>query len=183
MSGAIIVIGGIILSMTLTQLILSQAIELISWFGDSGIQGKIAFIGLYVVFGILVIPASFHKYLSGILFGFTIGLLIAWVGAMIAAIIPFLLGKRWLNPYAQKLLDKNPKLRGLEKAIIVDKLVIDESEVTNESNFMSDLGADSLDTVELIMEFEKEFDVQIPDDEAEKITTVGEAIKYLEERS
>ena len=69
------------------------------------------------------------------------------------------------------------------KAIIVDKLVIDESEVTDDSNFMSDLGADSLDTVELIMEFEKEFDLQIPDDEAEKITTVGEAIKYLEERS
>ncbi|MBL31160.1 MAG: acyl carrier protein [Flavobacteriales bacterium] len=69
------------------------------------------------------------------------------------------------------------------KAIIVDKLVIDESEVTNDSNFMSDLGADSLDTVELIMEFEKEFDLQIPDDEAEKITTVGEAIKYIEERA
>ena len=66
------------------------------------------------------------------------------------------------------------------KAIIVDKLVIDESEVTDDSNFMSDLGADSLDTVELIMEFEKEFDLQIPDDEAEKITTVGEAIKYIE---
>ena len=69
------------------------------------------------------------------------------------------------------------------KAIIVDKLVIDESEVTNDSNFMSDLGADSLDTVELIMEFEKEFDLQIPDDEAEKITTVGEAIKYIEDKS
>ena len=69
------------------------------------------------------------------------------------------------------------------KAIIVDKLVIDESEVTNDSNFMSDLGADSLDTVELIMEFEKEFDLQIPDDEAEKITTVGEAIKYIENKS
>ncbi|MBJ05150.1 MAG: acyl carrier protein [Flavobacteriales bacterium] len=69
------------------------------------------------------------------------------------------------------------------KAIIVDKLVIDESEVTNDSNFMSDLGADSLDTVELIMEFEKEFDLQIPDDEAEKITTVGEAIKYIEEKT
>ena len=66
------------------------------------------------------------------------------------------------------------------KAIIVDKLVIDESEVSNESNFMSDLGADSLDTVELIMEFEKEFDLQIPDDDAEKITTVGEAISYIE---
>ncbi|MAQ31124.1 MAG: acyl carrier protein [Flavobacteriales bacterium] len=69
------------------------------------------------------------------------------------------------------------------KAIIVEKLVIDESEVTNDSNFMSDLGADSLDTVELIMEFEKEFDLQIPDDEAEKITTVGEAIKYIEDKS
>ena len=69
------------------------------------------------------------------------------------------------------------------KAIIVDKLVIDESEVTENSNFMSDLGADSLDTVELIMEFEKEFDLQIPDDEAEKITTVGQAIKYIEERN
>ena len=62
------------------------------------------------------------------------------------------------------------------KAIIVDKLVIDESEVTNDSNFMSDLGADSLDTVELIMEFEKEFDLQIPDDEAEKITTVNKKL-------
>ena len=69
------------------------------------------------------------------------------------------------------------------KAIIVDKLVIDESEVTEDSNFMSDLGADSLDTVELIMEFEKEFDLQIPDDEAEKITTVGEAINYIKERT
>tara|TARA_B100000683_G_C12244450_1_gene454702 strand:- start:352 stop:585 length:234 start_codon:yes stop_codon:yes gene_type:complete len=69
------------------------------------------------------------------------------------------------------------------KAIIVEKLVIDESEVTDDSNFMSDLGADSLDTVELIMEFEKEFDLQIPDDEAEKITTVGEAIKYIEDKS
>ena len=69
------------------------------------------------------------------------------------------------------------------KAIIVDKLVIDESEVTDESNFMSDLGADSLDTVELIMEFEKEFDLQIPDDEAEKITTVGDAIEYITSRT
>ena len=69
------------------------------------------------------------------------------------------------------------------KAIIVDKLVIDESEVTSDSNFMSDLGADSLDTVELIMEFEKEFDLQIPDDEAEKITTVGSAIQYIKDKT
>ena len=67
------------------------------------------------------------------------------------------------------------------KAIIVDKLVIDESEVTDSSNFMADLGADSLDTVELIMEFEKEFDIQIPDDKAESIATVGDAILFIEQ--
>ncbi len=67
------------------------------------------------------------------------------------------------------------------KAIIVDKLGVDESEVTTEASFTNDLGADSLDTVELIMEFEKEFDIQIPDDQAEKISTVGQAISYIEE--
>jgi|TARA_B110000879_G_scaffold72448_1_gene101229 acyl carrier protein len=66
------------------------------------------------------------------------------------------------------------------KAIIVDKLGVDESEVTNEANFTNDLGADSLDTVELIMEFEKEFDIQIPDDKAEAIATVGDAISFIE---
>jgi len=66
------------------------------------------------------------------------------------------------------------------KAIIVAKLGVDESEVTPEASFTNDLGADSLDTVELIMEFEKEFDIAIPDDQAEKISTVGEAIAYIE---
>jgi acyl carrier protein len=66
------------------------------------------------------------------------------------------------------------------KAIIVDKLSVEESEVTNEANFTNDLGADSLDTVELIMEFEKEFGISIPDDQAEKISTVGDAIAYIE---
>jgi len=66
------------------------------------------------------------------------------------------------------------------KAIIVDKLSVEESEVTNEASFTNDLGADSLDTVELIMEFEKEFELSIPDDQAEKISTVGDAIAYIE---
>ena len=65
-------------------------------------------------------------------------------------------------------------------AIIVDKLGVDESEVTPGASFTNDLGADSLYTVELIMELEKEFDVQIPDDQAEKIATVGDAIAYIE---
>lgn len=67
------------------------------------------------------------------------------------------------------------------KAIIVDKLGVDENQVTEAATFTTDLGADSLDTVELIMEFEKEFGISIPDEEAEKITTVGSAIKYIED--
>ncbi|NRA52102.1 MAG: acyl carrier protein [Phaeodactylibacter sp.] len=64
--------------------------------------------------------------------------------------------------------------------IIVDKLGVDESEVNPDANFTNDLGADSLDTVELIMEFEKEFDIAIPDEQAEAIQTVGQAVSYLE---
>lgn len=66
------------------------------------------------------------------------------------------------------------------KAIIVDKLGVDENQVTETAAFTTDLGADSLDTVELIMEFEKVFDLQIPEEEAEKIATVGDAIAYIE---
>jgi|TARA_B100000768_G_scaffold174093_1_gene184009 acyl carrier protein len=69
------------------------------------------------------------------------------------------------------------------KAIIIDKLGVDESEVAAEASFTNDLGADSLDTVELIMEFEKEFNIAIPDDQAEKIGTVQEAISYIEENA
>ncbi|MEL6970357.1 MAG: acyl carrier protein [Bacteroidota bacterium] len=65
------------------------------------------------------------------------------------------------------------------KAIIVDKLGVDENEIELSSSFTNDLGADSLDTVELIMEFEKTFDISIPDEHAENITTVGEAVDYL----
>ncbi len=66
-------------------------------------------------------------------------------------------------------------------SIIVDKLGVEENEVTNEASFANDLGADSLDTVELIMEFEKEFEISIPDEDAEKIVTVGDAVTYLTE--
>jgi len=67
--------------------------------------------------------------------------------------------------------------------IVVDKLGVEESEVTPEASFANDLGADSLDTVELIMEFEKEFNISIPDEAAEKIVSVGDAITYLEVNS
>ena len=64
--------------------------------------------------------------------------------------------------------------------IIIDKLGVNESASTTDAKFIDDLGADSLDTVDLIMEFEKEFDIQIPDDQAENIATVGQAIQYIE---
>ena len=66
------------------------------------------------------------------------------------------------------------------KELIVEKLGVDEAEITPEANFTKDLGADSLDTVELIMEFEKAFEIQIPEEEAQKIATVGDAVKYIE---
>lgn len=68
------------------------------------------------------------------------------------------------------------------KEIIVDQLGVDPSEVTDEAHFIEDLGADSLDTVELVMAFEDEFKIEIPDEDAEKITTVGSAINYLKEK-
>lgn len=68
------------------------------------------------------------------------------------------------------------------RAIIVDKLGVEAKEVTPEASFANDLGADSLDTVELIMELEKEFNITIPDQDAQKISTVGDVIKYLEAR-
>ena len=69
------------------------------------------------------------------------------------------------------------------KKIVADHLGIDEAKVTEESSFIDDLGADSLDTVELVMAFEEEFGIDIPDDDAEKMQTVGDAMKYLEEHS
>ncbi|MFL5520002.1 MAG: acyl carrier protein [Gemmatimonadales bacterium] len=69
------------------------------------------------------------------------------------------------------------------KDIIVEELGVEREKLTSEASFMEDLGADSLDTVELVMAFEKEFDIDIPDEEAEKLRTVGDALKYLHDKS
>ena len=87
---------------------------------------------------------------------------------------------RFINSLKQKYMsDVQTKVT----AIIVDKLGVEASEVTNDASFTNDLGADSLDTVELIMEFEREFNISIPDDQAEKIGTVGDAVKYISENA
>lgn len=82
--------------------------------------------------------------------------------------------------FINKNLKKMSEIANRVKSIITDKLGVEESQVTPEASFTNDLGADSLDTVELIMELEKEFDLQIPDEEAEKIVTVGDAIAFIE---
>jgi acyl carrier protein len=89
----------------------------------------------------------------------------------------------WLSLHEifTKHIEEMSEIAQKVKNIIIDKLGVEESEVTNEASFTNDLGADSLDTVELIMEFEKEFNISIPDDKAENIGTVGQAITYLEE--
>jgi acyl carrier protein len=69
------------------------------------------------------------------------------------------------------------------KEIIINKLGVDDGQITPEASFTNDLGADSLDTVELVMEFEKAFNLQIPDEDAEKISTVGDAVKYIKSKS
>jgi acyl carrier protein len=84
--------------------------------------------------------------------------------------------------YIKNLLEMSEVTKKVT-AIIVDKLGVEEADVTREASFTNDLGADSLDTVELIMEFEKEFNIAIPDDQAEKIATVGQAIDYIESNS
>lgn len=86
-----------------------------------------------------------------------------------------------MPPCFTKKCKKMSEIAQKVKSIIVEKLGVEESEVTTEASFTNDLGADSLDTVELIMEFEKEFNISIPDEQAENITTVGQAIAYLEQ--
>ena len=89
----------------------------------------------------------------------------------------FLKGNYIINTLKLEIMSE---IESKVKAIIVDKLGVDEADVKPEASFTNDLGADSLDTVELIMEFEKEFGINIPDDQAEKISTVGDAIAYIE---
>ena len=89
------------------------------------------------------------------------------------------------NVFEKTILKYNnmSEIEAKVKEMIVDKLGVDEADVVPEASFTNDLGADSLDTVELIMEFEKTFGITIPDDKAEKISTVADAIAYIEENN
>ncbi len=113
-----IVITGIALTISLTQVLIPLFLDYLAWFSDNELYGMIIFILLYIFFGIIALPASFHKYLAGVIYGFGPGIVIAYIGSMLGAIAPFLLGKKWMNPYARRALSKHPSLSGLEQEIV-----------------------------------------------------------------
>ena len=109
-----IVIIGIALTISLTQIMVNVFFDYLNWFSKNEALGMVVFLLLYIVFGIIALPASFHKYLAGVIYGFGPGIIIAWIGSMIGAIAPFFLGKKWMNPYARRSLEKYPTLKNLE---------------------------------------------------------------------
>ena len=109
-----IVVVGIVITISLTQVLVNLFVDYLNWFTENETFGVVIFISLYIVFGIIALPASFHKYLAGVIYGFGPGIIIAWIGSMIGAIAPFFLGKKWMNPYARKSLENYPSLKGLE---------------------------------------------------------------------
>tara|TARA_B100001564_G_scaffold333115_1_gene320550 strand:+ start:396 stop:1091 length:696 start_codon:yes stop_codon:yes gene_type:complete len=109
-----IVVVGIAITISLTQVMVNLFFDYLNWFADNETFGVVIFLSLYLVFGIIALPASFHKYLAGVIYGFGPGIIIAWIGSMIGAIAPFFLGKRWMNPYARRTLESYPSLKGLE---------------------------------------------------------------------
>jgi len=109
-----IVVVGIVITISLTQVLVNLFVDYLNWFTENETLGVVIFISLYIVFGIIALPASFHKYLAGVIYGFGPGIIIAWIGSMIGAIAPFFLGKKWMNPYARKTLENYPSLKGLE---------------------------------------------------------------------
>ena len=115
---AIIVVTGIAITLSLTQFLISLFIDYVNWFSNNRIYGFMVFMLLYVIFGVIALPASFHKYLAGVIYGFGPGLMVAWIGSMIGAITPFILGKKWMNPYARKVLHNYPSLSSLEHEIV-----------------------------------------------------------------
>ena len=113
-------IGGIALTIVLTQTLLQPLIDRLDWFENSGWMGAFVFLILYIPMGLLLVPASFHKFVAGMLFGFWIGWVIAWVGAMLGAIIPFILARRWLEPWVRTKIEANRLMVGIEEAIVED---------------------------------------------------------------
>ena len=116
------VIGGIAFTIYLTQTLLAPLIEKANWFPENGWVGIIAWLLLYVVLALLIAPASLHKFISGVLFGFWAGWAIAFIGACLGAILPFILTKKYLYDFVEGKLEKKPTLNALKNAVSKDGL-------------------------------------------------------------
>ena len=112
------VVGGIAFTIFLTQTLLAPLIEKATWFSENGLLGIIAWLLLYVVLALLIAPASLHKFVSGVLFGFWGGWIIAFVGACLGAILPFWITKRYMYDRVERLMKGKPTLRALKKAVM-----------------------------------------------------------------
>lgn len=116
------VIGGIAFTIYLTQTLLAPLIEKATWFPENGIVGIVAWLLLYVILALLVAPASLHKFVSGVLFGFWAGWAIAFIGACLGAILPYWLTKKYLYGLVDSKLSGKPTLRAMKRAVSEDGL-------------------------------------------------------------
>jgi len=116
------VISGIVFTIFLTQTLLAPLIEKATWFPDNGALGIVAWLLLYVILTLLIAPASLHKFVSGVLFGFWGGWIIAFIGGCLGAILPFWLSKKYMNEWIDKKMRGKPTLRALKKAVSKDGL-------------------------------------------------------------
>ena len=116
------VIGGIAFTIYLTQTLLAPIIEKATWFPENGWYGIAAWLLLYVVLALIIAPASLHKFISGVLFGFWAGWAIAFIGACLGAILPFWLTKKYLYNFVENKLEKKPTLNALKRAVSEDGL-------------------------------------------------------------
>jgi len=124
--GALSVLGvicGIAFTIYLTQTILAPLIEKATWFPENGWLGIVVWLLLYVVLALLVVPASLHKFVSGVLFGFWAGWVIAFIGACLGAILPFWLTKKYIHDWVDKKMKGKPTLRAMKKAVGKDGLM------------------------------------------------------------
>jgi len=111
------VILGIAVSITLTETLLSPLIEMAEWFPENGILGIFLWLILYVILALLVAPASFHKFVSGVLFGFWMGWIVAFVGAILGAILPFWITRKYLHHVVEKKTENSPVIMGIQKSV------------------------------------------------------------------
>lgn len=115
--GIVGTIAGIIITVAASQTILKPLISVMTWFPENGIIGVLAFLGLYVLLALLIAPASFHKFISGVLFGFWGGWVIAFTGACLGAILPFYITRKFLHSWMSEKLKDHPTINALKQAV------------------------------------------------------------------